>query len=262
MSSREEIVIKMNKFDQLSKECQSMKFEEGWKKIWTEIFSLEKILVAIKKPVEEQDKKEPLLFLGTMEKEPCIFAFSDEEHFKSFEKHVIEDADERDLSMHEITVEEFLNSTQHLANQNIPHIMFNYGNEFGIHTLNREIYAMYNAFIKGEHLQEFRVEEGTMVQVAVPHDIEMMKQVIESIKMNYKGTINSVSPVVIRVGEQANLTLVIDYKAGLPNTIKTSVMQNLHKELSYSPLFQTQVHFTEEQKLVPPDLQSVLQVRF
>lgn len=252
----------MNKFDTLAKECQEMNFEEGWKRIWTEVFSLEKIFVAIKKPVEEQDTKEPLLFLGTMSEEPCVFAFSDEEHYNDFHKRVIEEADERELSKHELTVEEFLNFTQHMAFQKISYVMFNFGNDYGFHTKNQDVLSMYNAFMKGDYLQEQRVEQGTMISVAVPQQIEEMKKVINSIKMNYQGTLNTIAPLVVRVGERADLTLVLEFKGGLPTSIKKSVMQNLHKDLGASSLFQVQIYFTEEPNLIPPDLKNVLQVRF
>lgn len=251
----------MNTFDELAKECQGMDFEAGWKRIWTEVFSLEKVLVAIKKPLDEQDKTEPLLFLGTLNEEPCVFAFSDEEHYNLFQKQVMDEGDERELSKHELTVEEFLNFTQHMAHQNISYMMLNYGSVYGFHTKNQDILFMYNAYMKGDYLQEQRVEQGTMISVAVPKQVDDMKKTIETFKMNYKGTLNTIAPIVVRVGQGEDLTLVLGFKGGIPTSIKKSVMQNLHKDLVSSPFFQTQVHFTEEQSLIPPDLYSVLQVR-
>lgn len=251
----------MNKFDTLAKECQEMNFEEGWKRIWTEVFSLEKILIAVRTPVDEQDKTEPLLFLGTMNEEPCIFAFSDDEHYEDFHKHVIESGDERELSKHKLSVEEFLNFTQHMAFQNIAFAMFNFGSVYGFHTKNQDVLSMHNAFMKGDYLQEQRVEQGTMISVAVPKQIEEMKATIEAIKMNYKSTLNTIAPIIVRVGQREDLTLVLGFKGGLPTEIKKSVMQNLHKDLGVSPLFQAQIFFTEEQSLIPPDLGNVLQVR-
>ncbi|PLS18848.1 hypothetical protein CVD28_00155 [Bacillus sp. M6-12] len=252
----------MNKFDELAKECQTLTFEEGWKRIWTEVFSLEKILVAVKKPVEEQDQKEPLLFIGTMNETPCVFAFSDKEHFELFEKRVIEEGDERELAFHEVNVEEFLNFSQHVAMNNISTIMMNFGTEFAFHTSTREIVPMYNAFVKGDFLQEQRVQEGTMIQVAVPEEINQIKQAIEQVKGNYRNVLNHISPVLVKLGNRVDLTFVMGFKGGLPVAIKKSVMQNIHKELAVSPLFQTQIYFTEEQNIVPPQITNVVRVNF
>lgn len=252
----------MNKFDVLAKECQSMTFEEGWKKIWTEVFSLEKILVAIRKPVEEQDEKEPLLFIGTMNEAPCVFAFSDQEHFEDFHKRVIEEGDEREVASRELTVEEFLNFTQHMAIQKIPFLMMNFGSEYGFHTHTHEVLSMYNAFIKNDYLQEQRVQEGTMVSVAVPDEIDEIKQALEQVKGNYKNVLNHVSPILVKIGNRVDLTFVMGFKGGLPVAIKKSVMQNIHKELAVLPLFQTQIFFTEEQNVVPPQIKDIVEVKF
>jgi hypothetical protein len=252
----------MNTFDVLAKECQSMTFEEGWKKIWTEVFSLEKILVAVIKPEEEKDQKEPLLFLGTMNEAPCVFGFSDKEHFDDFHKRVIEQGDEREITSHELMVQEFLNFTQHMAHQKIPYLMMNFGNEYGFHTETAEVLSMYNAFMKQDYLQEQRVEEGTMISVAVPDEINDIKKEIEAVKGNYKNVLNHVSPILVKLGDRIDLTFVMGFKGGLPVAIKKSVMQNIHKELAVSPLFQTQIYFTEEVNIIPPQIKNVVQVKF
>lgn len=252
----------MNKFDTLAKECQSMTFEEGWERIWKEVFSLEKILVAIVKPVEEQDHAESLLFIGGLNEQPCVFGFTDKEHYDAFQTRVIEEGDDRELDFREITVEEFLNFTQQAATQKIPFLMMNFGNKYGFHVPTHEVLPLYNALIKGDYLREQHVPQGAMLSVAIPDNVSELKQSIEQVKGHYKDVLNHVSPVLVKAGTQINLTLVMGFKVGLPVAVKKRIMKNLHSELMTSPLFQAPLHFTEEQNLIPPQLKNVVQVNF
>lgn len=150
----------------------------------------------------------------------------------------------------------------------MPYIIFNATKgESNLVIPNPHLVAEYTELIEGrivgESLNEKSVPEGTEILIAIPLQIEDMKKALENVKGNFSNVINHVSPIFIRVLNHSNLTLVLNFKEGLSETEKQLTIKNLFNQLNENTaLFQTELHFSEEQALVPEDIVETVRVNF
>lgn len=257
----------MNSFDKLVKEVREIKdveaSREGFKKIWKAIFDLEKVYIAIHKRKNEEDNEAPLIYFGSLEEYPAYFVFTDKEHFDVMDSIISKEQPEMLVEAYELTIEEFLDFAKHLSMEKMPFVTVNFGVEHTFNSANNMIVPIYRELFQIENPQDREVKEGTEIALAVPQNIESMKNAIEAVKGNYKNVINYVSPIFVRIDNVINFTMVINFKDGVPDNIKKDTMENFHNELNdNTALFHTEVHFTEEERLIPDELSAIVKVNF
>ncbi|WCK57097.1 hypothetical protein PP175_28320 (plasmid) [Aneurinibacillus sp. Ricciae_BoGa-3] len=230
--------------------------------MWTKVFSLEKVILAIQKPQTVQDVKTPALFIGEINKTPTVFAFTDHEHFEIFRKVAAENKDPRELARHEVPLQEFLGFTLDMAFRGAPLLMMNFGCEFAFHTQMQEVQHMYNAFIKKETISKQKIPEGLPIEFGILPNLPEMKLELDSIKQNYLELIHRVFIVGVKIGQVENVMLVIDFTTGLSQQQKEATIQKLFEDLSIYQAFQTRVQISEDMKMVPDPIKNQVVVNF
>lgn len=229
---------------------------------------MEKVIIAVHKPKQKEDEEDPLLLFSLVGDSPAYFVFTAKEHYDRFQKEYYVESTEYPISDHEITIQELIIFAKHLTMEKIPSVIFNaIKGESNLVIPNPLLVAEYTELVKGgvidNSLREESVPLGTEILVAIPSQIEGMKKALENVKGNFSNFINHVSPLFVSVLNDGGLTLVLNFKEGLNEKEKESVTMNLYNQLrANTALFHTELHFTEEQNLVPEDIIEKVRVNF
>lgn len=251
----------MHLLDELIQKIQKNDSNTTWKDVWKYVFQLEKIYVAIKPPETEQEKETLFFFTGHTSYGSTIFAFTDLEHYEIFEKNMGSSID-LPFKPKELSMQEFLYVCQNLTEQKLNYVSFNYLSDYGFHVEVERIVPMFNRFIHHDHVKEEVIRGKTKIEVAIPDELDEMKRILNQIKGNYRTVLHALYPLLVRIGQDIHLTLVMEYKKGLPDSLKRKLIQDLNGELTRYPVFQTKLYFTEELSLLPPHAKPFLRIPF
>lgn len=225
---------------------------------------MEKVIIAVHKPKQKEDEEDPLLLFSLVGDSPAYFVFTAKEHYDRFQKEYYVESTEYPISDYEITIQELIIFAKHLTMEKMPHIIFNaIKGESNLVIPNPLLVAEYTELVKGGVIDNSLRKLGTEILVAIPSQIEGMKKALENVKGNFSDFINHVSPLFVSVLNDESLTLVLNFKEGLNEKEKEDVTMNLCNQLrANTALFHTELHFTEEQNLVPEDIIEKVRVNF